>query len=179
MTQPQLIDPDLMLKLNDLAIRAHQLHPKKPSGSVRKNDGLTPYVTHCQWVASSFISEEKLDPAIRKLGYQALLLHDLLEDTTLSLPDWVEPDVAKLIGELTFEGGTKAEAVQIWSRSDLAILCKLYDKVHSCLFGLSWLSPSHYVYFADYIQKLIDYIQPKYGDLTIIDIAKVTLQKLQ
>jgi (p)ppGpp synthase/HD superfamily hydrolase len=175
----QLIEPELMLKLNELAIRAHQVHPKKPENAVRKADLQTPYVTHCQWVASSIISEEKLPPVLRRLCYQALLLHDVIEDTTLELPDWVEPEVISLIEELTFAGGTKEEAEKIRERSQEAILCKLYDKVHSCLFGLGWLEPQYYHYFYDHITNLINYIEPKYGDLAIIGIAKVTLQKLK
>ena len=62
----------------------------------------------------------------RRIGYQALLLHDVLEDTSLKLPEWVEPEVAKIVQEMTHE--TWEEEIDIDKKSSLVQLLKLVDK---------------------------------------------------
>ncbi|MFH1917249.1 MAG: hypothetical protein ABIJ21_08370 [Nanoarchaeota archaeon] len=70
-------------------IEAHQDHPRKPSNASRKWDGRTPYYIHPIWCATMLATETTLSEKIRLEGIHALLYHDILEDTTQSLPEWL------------------------------------------------------------------------------------------
>ena len=62
----------------------------------------TPYYIHPLWCATTLLTEEKLSEEIRRIGSQALLLHDVFEDTTAGLPEDTEDEVRRLVMDMTF-----------------------------------------------------------------------------
>lgn len=153
------------------AYEAHNNHPTKPSKAFRKWNGETPYAVHPAWCAMTLLCEETLPKRIRDIGAQALLLHDILEDTTAKLPEGLEPEVVKLVEEMTFLGGSAQEMVEVWGRSDECKLLKLFDKV-SNLQDAGWMSEEKRAKYNAYTSKLCDEVEAKFGTLNIVRMAR-------
>lgn len=152
------------------SFRAHAEQATKPSKAVRKWDGKTPYGIHPTWCAMTLLTETTLPEELRARGAQALLLHDVLEDTTAGLPQGTPDEVARLVEGMTFASSDE-EMELIWSRSGEIKLLKLYDKVSNLLDG-SWMSKERAERYARYLLRLCDEVQPLYGNLNIIRIAR-------
>jgi hypothetical protein len=153
------------------AVLAHGSYGKTPKDKIRFHDHLTPYVVHPTWCAMTLLMEPSLPKEIRRLGYQALLWHDTLEDTNLPLPSGVSDKVRNLVLELTFES-FEEETIKIWGRSDTAKLLKLYDKTSNLLDG-SWMSKDKWNKYITHTSKLADATAIKFGEgLNIIRIAR-------
>lgn len=69
------------------AFCAHTLHANRPSDAVRFHDQITPYFIHPTWCSMTLLLEPTLPLETRQSGYAALLWHDILEDTQMTLPD--------------------------------------------------------------------------------------------
>ena len=160
-------------ELSDLisfAIDAHEHHAKKPSKTTRLWDKETPYGIHSIWCAMTLLHETKLSKYVRVTGGKALVFHDLLEDTTSSLPLDTEPEVVQLVNEVTF--GSQEDAMEkIWNRSHEAKLITLYDMVSNMLDG-AWMDDEQRKFYLDYTLKLKDSVKNCYGDLNIVKIAE-------
>lgn len=152
------------------SFRAHAEQSTKPSKTVRKWDGRTPYGIHPTWCAMTILTETILPEELRVTGAQALLLHDVLEDTTAGLPEDTPAEVTKLVEEMTFASSDE-EMELIWTRSQEVKLLKLYDKVSNLLDG-SWMSREKRERYATYIIALCDDVEPHYGQLNIMRIAR-------
>ncbi len=148
---------------------AHSTGALKPSKAVRKWDGHTPYAIHPTWCAMTILTETTLARDVRERGAAVLLLHDVKEDTTFNLPE-VPEDVSRLVDEMTFESSDE-EMEKIWSRSDEAKLFKLYDKTSNLLDGV-WMGPEKRAKYEQYLLRLCETVQPLYGELNIIRIAR-------
>lgn len=151
------------------AFEAHCMNPKSSAHAVRAWDCSTPYIIHPIWCAMTLLSETHLPSDVRRVGYQALLWHDVLEDTKLSLPDEISPEVRTLVNELTFKNFAQ-ERREIWKRSSLAKLLKLYDKTSNLLDG-SWMTFAQRKNYIDLTLKLIAFVRTTYSDLNIIKLA--------
>jgi hypothetical protein len=152
-----------------LAIEAH--NSKETSReTLRRWDRKTPYAMHPVWCAMTLLSETSLPQNIRDVGYIVLCLHDLVEDTTVGLPDWVYPNCAELIQEMTF-ASSEAEFEKLWERSDECKLFKLYDKTSNLMDG-SWMSDEKWNKYCDLVHKLIEFVEREYGKLNIVKIAR-------
>ena len=151
------------------AIRAHAEYPRRPKDAIRFWDKSTPYAVHPIWCAMTLLTETTLSEDIRSNGYQALLWHDILEDTKLPLPQDTRKEVETLVREMTFEDFDE-EREKIWERSDTAKLLKLYDKVSNLLDG-SWMSNEKWNTMVEHARKLAVFVSGKYGDLNILKIA--------
>ena len=152
-------------------IQAHRDYPQKPSNAYRKWDGKTPYYIHPLWCAATLAAETTLDEKTREEGVQALLYHDLLEDTTKLLPNWLSSRVKTIIEQMTFEQGSAQEMQEIWNKPDEIKLYKLYDKVSNLLDG-NWMSPEKKKQYRAYTQRLCDEVEKIYGQLNITQLAK-------
>ncbi|BCY16298.1 MAG: hypothetical protein GYA12_11760 [Chloroflexi bacterium] len=158
-----------MKKAINHAIAAHIENPKSPEDAIRFWDKKTPYVIHPIWCGMTLLTETKLPEDIRLPGYQALIWHDVLEDTNLSLPDGTDAVVARLVGEMTF-ASFKEEQELIDSKEDLIKLLKLYDKT-SILLDATWMKDEKWKNLVDYTLKLRQFVLDTYGDLNIVKIA--------
>ena len=160
----------VLLPLINYSFTAHTEKPIKPSKAVRKWDGRTPYAVHPLWCATTLLTETSLPEDLRMRGAKALLLHDVLEDTTAGLPEGLEPQVVSLVEGMTF-ASSEEEMEQVWSRSDEVKLLKLYDKT-SNLLDANWMPPEKRIRYVAYLLKLCDAVEPVYGQLNIIHMAK-------
>ncbi len=158
----------------DYIIMAHRDYPTTGHKAFRKWDGKTPYYTHPLWCASMIATETRLEEEIRNVGCKVLLYHDVLEDTTLLLPDWLSVEVQQLIHEMTYPGGFSQEIEQIWHKSNQVKLYKLYDKVSNLLDG-SWMSEGKRGEYQRYTQALKLDVESSYGMLNITRIAGCVL----
>lgn len=159
-----------LLDLISYSFRAHSEGASKPSKAFRKWDGRTPYGIHPTWCAMTFLTETTLPHDLRQRGTAALLLHDVLEDTTFGLPEGMPEDVRRLVNEMTFESSDE-EMELIWSRSNEVRLLKLYDKTSNLLDAI-WMSQEKKTKYTAYLLRLCETVQPLYGELNIIRIAR-------
>ena len=162
-----------MRRYLELSWDGHRNHPSSAQKSVRRHDGVTPYAVHPRLAADLFISEPKLDLGLRWLGWRALVLHDLLEDTKLVLPPWVPGEVQELVREMTFSS-FEEEQERIWERSPNSQLLKLYDKVTNLLDG-AWMGGREVDYrrtYEEFTLRLADEAENRWGELTICRIAR-------
>ena len=150
----------------------HQEKARKPSKAVRKWDSRTPYGVHPVWCAVTLLQEDTLPEDLRVRGAWALLLHDILEDTTAELPANTPEEVVALVGEMTFPGGSAQEMKEIWSRSKETKLLKLYDKTSNLQDG-TWMFTEKRAKYAAYLLRLCEEVERHYGaKLNILRIAR-------
>lgn len=149
---------------------AHIDQPKTPNDKIRFHDRTTPYIVHPIWCAMTLLSETMLDENIRFIGYQALLLHDVLEDTNAVLPDEINSAVKELINSMTFIS-FQEETQGIWRCSNLVRLLKLYDKTSNLLDG-SHMSDKKWNAYVEFVITLIADVEANFGQLNIVKMAK-------
>lgn len=142
----------------------------KPSKAVRKWDGQTPYSVHPIWCAMMILHETALPEDIRVDGSQALLFHDVIEDTLAELPAYLSERVKKLVADMTFESSDE-EMLKVWDKPIEVKLFKLYDKV-SNLMDASWMSEQKLKRYQEYTLKLAREVETVYGKLNIIKLAE-------
>lgn len=152
------------------SITGHADYATKPSKAIRKWDGKTPYGIHPVWCAMTVLTETVLPEDVRVRVAQALLFHDFKEDTTAELPDRLADGVRELVDEMTFES-SEVEMQQIWSRSNEAILAKVYDKTSNLLDGV-WMTPDKRTKYVQYLYRLCAFAEQAYGTLNITIMAR-------
>ncbi|MBI5148852.1 hypothetical protein HZA33_04175, partial [Candidatus Pacearchaeota archaeon] len=122
--------------------------------------------------------ETKLDKKTREEGIQALLYHDILEDTTKQLPEHLSENVKHLIEDMTFYGGTSQEQVEVWTKPPIIKLYKLYDKV-SNLLDADWMDDERKTKYPEYALRLCENVEANYGELNITRIARAIITKIK
>lgn len=173
-----MIDQGEMLRYLDLAREAHDLHSRTPKDRVRRHDGETPYLVHPAWTAFTIMQEPGLSLELRWLGFRVLTLHDVKEDTTFELPDWVPVEVQEHVTLMSFES-SQVEMKEVWSRSEVIRLFKLYDKVSNLMDG-TWMDARPEGYRQEYERhtlRLADDVEENFGLLNICRIARVLCSK--
>jgi len=163
------------MEIRDLAyvIEAHETKAREPENKFRSFDDRTPYSVHPIWCASMIRQEPSLPEDVRLRGGQALLYHDVPEDTTAELPDWLDDDVRTLVSELTFES-SEDEWANVWDRGKEVRLLKLYDKVSNILDSV-WMAPDRRLQHLTHLRKLCDDVERNYGELNITKLARTFL----
>lgn len=160
-------------KLSELigfVLAAHAKQPILPRKAARKWDGKTPYGIHPVWCAMTILHETALSEEQRYAGAEALLLHDIWEDTTAGLPRETHDEIRLLVQDMTYES-TQEEMKFVWSRTPFIRLLKLYDKVSNLMDG-SWMSGEQRKKYAEYTKKLADDAKENFGELNIVKIAR-------
>ena len=151
-------------------VHAHMAEPLQPDDRVRYWDKHTPYIIHPIWCAMTLLTETTLPELIRIDGYQALLWHDVLEDTKIEhLPDTTSLHVADLVTAMTFNSFTD-ERKLIWDRDKLVRLLKLYDKTSNLMDG-AWMSAEKWNVYVKFTRTLAEDVTANYGMLNIVKIA--------
>lgn len=163
-----------LLSLISFVFTAHGNQATKPSKSVRKWDGRTPYAVHPVWCATTILTEAALPEELRIRGSQVLLLHDVLEDTTAGLPEGLSVEVIDLVNNMTFES-SEQEMEMVWDRSSEVRLLKVYDKVSNLLDG-SWMSKEKRDKYVAYTLRLTQDVEKDFGPLNITRIARSICQ---
>lgn len=110
-------------------IKAHSKEfAKKKSRIARFHDGVMPYAIHPIQAALTFAQDEVWSLEFRVRGMLVLLGHDVLEDTTLTIPEYISKDVTDFIEELTYaDDNPDIVRKSLDEKSSFSILCKLYD----------------------------------------------------
>lgn len=157
----------------DFVIDAHANHSKIPKGAVRRHDGKTPYWVHPVWCLTSMLQEARLPEASRIPGAQSLGLHDVLEDTTAPIPDWVDKQIVENVEDMTFDSFDQ-EKSRLPLFSPVLCLWKLYDKVSNLLDG-TWMSPTKRKDYLRYTRELALRVEGQYGPLNITRLAWVLI----
>ena len=155
-------------------IEAHGSNARSPSKAHRKWDCQTPYAIHPLWCATTIATETHLDTQTRLDGFTVLLYHDMLEDTTASLPLHFPNDLRPKIEMMTYES-SDVEMEEVWNRPPEIRLYKLYDKVSNLLDG-SWMGEERRQRYCDYTRRLRDDVFANYGELNITRIADAVLE---
>ncbi|MEK7564725.1 MAG: hypothetical protein AAB394_02045 [Patescibacteria group bacterium] len=166
-----MIQPKEFKKLLDFVYSAHQEHCIKKDF---RQDGKVPFVVHPIWCAMVLLNDTRIPYEERRIGYQALLLHDVLEDTSLKLPEWVEPEVAKIVQEMTHE--TWEEEIDIDKKSSLVQLLKLVDKTATMYDENMRPDPQRRRNWRELIEKLLKKVEPNYKDSRVVSLAKTVLE---
>ncbi len=166
---------DTLMTVMSHAFAAHNDNPVQPRKAFRKHDKVIPYGIHPCWAAMTLLHETSLDLGTRWNGALALLLHDVLEDTTAGLPEGTSKVVAELVDEMTFDS-YGAELDSWWKISDLAKLLKLYDKVSNLMDG-AWMPDEKKKMYVFYTLRLVEAVEASYpDDLNIVKIARALCQ---
>lgn len=154
----------------EFATESHIEKPRTPNDMVRFWDKRTPYTIHPIWCAMTLLTETSLDEDIRLNGYQALLWHDVLEDTKVNvLPEGTPDVVRQYVQEMTFDSFSEEQAA-IWSKDKEIRLFKLYDKTSNLLDG-SWMSDTKWTRYTTFTQALCQDVESQYGTLNIVKIS--------
>lgn len=162
------------MKLEDhlkIVIEAHRDYSVERSRSVRKWDKKTPYWIHPVWCATTILFETLLPENLREDGYLALLYHDILEETTIKLPNDLPERVKHFVQQMSFENGSMQEMQEIWSKRPEIKLFKLYDKVSNLMDGM-WMDSERKQRHCEYVKRLTDEVESVYGGLNIVKIAR-------
>jgi len=156
-------------------VDAHIHHPKTEKDTVRFWDNKTPYIIHPTWCAMTLLTETTLPEQLRFEGYQALLWHDVLEDTTMTeLPEGTSDMVHRYVQEMTFNNFSE-EINNIWSKDKEIQLFKLYDKTSNLLDG-KWMNENKWNQYVEFTLQLMENVREEYGELNIVKIAKSIAQ---
>lgn len=114
--------------------------------------------------------EPLLSEEIRIEGSQALLYHDVLEDTTEELPPWLSQRVRALVQDLTFSS-SEDEWENLWKKDKKVRLLKLYDKASNLMDGV-WMKPERRQEHQAHLRKLCEDVEENYGELNITRLAR-------
>lgn len=114
-------------KLLDFVHEAHQVNARESSYTTRQK-GTVPFTAHPLWCALMLLEDATVNQDERELGFQVLLLHDVLEDTKEALPGWIDPSVPPLVREMTY-ASWEAERAEALRKNEFLQLLKLIDKV--------------------------------------------------
>lgn len=161
---------EAILRAIQFSTAAHIHHPKTPDAAVRFWDRTTPYIVHPTWCAMTLLTETALAEDMRITGYQALLWHDVLEDTTITaLPDGTPDRVRQYVQDMTFDSFSE-ERKAIWGKDKEIRLLKLYDKTSNLLDG-SWMSDAKWASYTAFTQAICKDVEAHYGPLNIVKIS--------
>lgn len=164
------IKPMDLKRLLNLAYSAHQEHNTRKDF---RQDGKVPFVVHPMWCALTLLNDQRIPFAERELGYQALLLHDILEDTNLEVPDFVEPKVIECVKEMTHDSWEDEQ--NIASKSNFIKLLKLCDKIASMYDETVRQEPQRRKEWKILTQKLLDDVEKHYGNIRLVTLTKAIL----
>jgi hypothetical protein len=123
------------------------------------------------------MQEWRLPIELRWIGWRVLLLHDVLEDTTYPLPNWVPEEVLSLVKAMSFENSL-AEREEVWERPPIIWLLKAYDKASNLMDG-SWMDsrpPEYRQSYRQFALELAARVKERYGDLNIVRIIHALCQ---
>lgn len=170
-----VIAADYLAMMARHAIIWHDKYPIRPGKALRgaKDKARTPFGVHPLWAALTILHEENLSASERSLGAQALMYHDILEDTTAQLPRCLSKRVKALVEAMTFESSDE-EIRLTWEREPFVRLLKMYDKVSNWMDG-AWMYPERRAIHRVHLAKLADDVEKNYGPLNIVRIARALL----
>lgn len=176
-----MVQAEDLKKYFDFAFDAHQNHPIAQGKDYRQADeqGVRqlPYIVHPYWCALMLLNDSHLPRDVRETGFKVLLLHDVLEDTTLPLPDFVEPRVVELVKEMTYETWEEERDAVPKKSIDVKLL-KLVDKVATMYDEAMRPDIKKRREWKQLTQTLLEDVSKVYPDSRIVTIAKAIIPTL-
>lgn len=130
-----------------------------------------PYFAHPLWCSMMILLDTKLPESIRLPGAEALLFHDVLEDTSSALPEDISIEVKNLIEEMTYPDW-ESERIAVPKKPLLVQLLKLYDKVATIYDGDMPKGQEKIMQWLELTKILIENINKEYGELNIVILGK-------
>lgn len=167
-----ILEPELTKKLFDFAHDAHTNHNLRGEDHVIRR-GLYSYMVHPMWAAGTLVADPTLPKEERILGYQILVLHDVLEDTTEKLPDWVGDDVKAGVQSLTHDNWEE-EQEAVTHYTPFLKLLKLCDKIQT-MYERAIVDPKKAHEWKQLIERLVGDVEAHYGKTRVGVIAKALL----
>lgn len=165
------IEPKYFKQLLDLAYTAHQEHNTRNDF---RQEGRIPFIVHPIWCALTILNDQRIPFEERELGYQVLLLHDILEDTNVKVPNFVSQKVLDYVKEMTHE--TWESEQNIDNKSDFIKLLKLCDKISSMYDETVRKVPQRRHEWKQLTQKLLEAVENHYGNIRLVTLAKAVLE---
>ncbi|MBP9815960.1 hypothetical protein KBD09_01835 [Candidatus Woesebacteria bacterium] len=134
-----------------------------------RQEGKVPYIFHPLWAAISLMTDTQIPYEEREKGFKILILHDVLEDTSLELPSWVPQDIQQGVEELTFKDWDDAKQA-IPSKSTFIKLLLLYDSLSS-MYELH-VSERKKHWWKEKVISLTNEVQAHYGNIRAVQMGK-------
>ncbi|MCX6752011.1 MAG: hypothetical protein NTZ87_00705 [Candidatus Nomurabacteria bacterium] len=171
-----MLSAEKLATITSDVLRIHSKFARTPKKAFRAFDGVTPSGVHSVLLGMLALNEESLPEELRIRVALTLFGHDILEDTTATLPSWATEDteVLTLILGMTFdEGQNKYE--EMWKHDRKILLPEFFD----CTINLSCAKtkkPERTEMCRAAVRMLLAYIEPLYPGLEITKMAKAFLQ---
>lgn len=165
-----MIKSEELKKYLEFAYSAYQ--ENNVTNQAYRQDGNVPYITHPLWCASMLIADTQVPYEQRELGFKALILHDVLEDTSLELPEWVDPAVKKIVQEMTFENWEQAKE-EIPKHSNFLKLLHTVDALSSMY--ENHVSEQKRTEWKNITAGLLQEIEREYGNIRIVQIGNAVI----
>ncbi len=167
-----MIHSEELKKYLDFAYKAYQ--ENNVTDQDYRQNGKVPYITHPLGSAMLLIADTKIPYKERELGFKILILHDVLEDTSLELPDWIEKEVKEGINEMTYlkDKNLENKIKWVWNKSSFYKTLILYDAFWS-LYEKHVDGPiKRQKMWQKGILILAKEVEKKYGETQIVKISK-------
>jgi hypothetical protein len=134
--------------------------------------GNLPYPVHPMFAAHLLLSDRRVPWKEKRVGTLALILNDVLKGTSAKLPDWVDPEVKKIVEELSFDShetkheDTKKKPANIRFLRLVDMLANLYEEAIPVRNQKIWM---------DTMKWLIESL-PEYKETKTVAVAKFLLE---
>ncbi len=157
----------------DFAYKAYQEH--NTTNQEYRQEGKVPYITHPLGAALLHLADTHIPYKKREIGFKILVMHDVLEDTSLTLPRWVEPEVKKGVKEMTYFGQKSLEEKINWikTKNHFIKLLLLYDSFWSLYEHHVGGPAERQALWKKGVLILADEVEKHYGNVRIVQIARV------
>jgi (p)ppGpp synthase/HD superfamily hydrolase len=157
-------------RLVDVAYSAHQEHNTRKD---YRQDGKVPFVVHPLWCALTMLNDQRIPFDERRIGYQVLLLHDVLEDTDMQVPDDVPEEVVSLVRDMTHASWDEEQ--DIFAKTDFVKMLKLADKIASMYDETVRPDPVRRRQWKELTERLAVDVEAHYGNIRLVTLAKAIL----
>ena len=168
-------------KYLDFAYLAYQENNISSPNQTYRQDGKVPYMMHPLWCASMLITDTQIPWEQREIGFKALILHDVLEDTSLELPSWIESEVREAVQAMTFENHKQALR-EYENKTPFIKLLMLYDELssmyenHVGVFNNSVVKKVKRRLWKEFTIKGIKEVEKEYGNIRIVQVGKAVME---
>lgn len=167
-----MIKSEKFKQLLDFAYKAYQEH--NITHQEYRQSGKVPYMTHPLGSALLLLADTTIPYKERELGFKILVLHDVLEDTSLTLPDWLESKVKRGVEDMTYCGPNSLEDKMQWlnGKNHFTKLLLFYDSFWSLYERHVGGPPFRKSLWKKAVLSLKSDVEKHYGDIRIVQIAR-------
>ncbi len=135
-----------------------------------------PFIVHPLWCALTLLNDQRIPFEEREIGYQVLLLHDILEDTSLPIPDYIDEKIIEYVKEMTHTSWQEEQDIN--QKSYFIKLLKLCDKIASMYDETVRKNvPGRRREWKALTQKLLQDVESHYGNIRLVVLARAILNE--